>query len=167
VREQHLRHGEPCGCEPALPGLHQARLADGGAGLFLGNVLGRRRSSLSAPMPRPTAPGGHHDHLNVPWPGGRRAPRDGGDARGVELADTRCEHAGAEFDDDAPGLTRRGGGVHGAMVETGFVTSDMRVRAHGLRRKRMPRCDRAALARDAGCLSGSGRGIRRPCAAPG
>jgi len=97
-----LGDGERVGRKGSLPHLHEARLADGGAGLFFGNVFGlfRERERTHA---QADGSGGDHDHFGAG--GAKRGELRGevGNAGGVELADAGGEDAGAEFDDDTPG----------------------------------------------------------------
>ncbi len=108
VGEQDLGDGRAAGIEAALPGLHEQALADGGAGLFAGDVGGLFLESEAAHAEADGA-GGDDDDLD---PGVAQAGDAGGeraDALRIQLADTGGEHAGAELDDDAAGE----GGGHG------------------------------------------------------
>ena len=111
VREKHLRGGELVGVEGRLPHLHEARLADGGAGLLLGDLLGLAGETEGAHAEADGA-GGDHDHLGAARAQGGELGGDGLDAGRIQLADTGGEHAGAELDDDAAGRAGRGGEGH-------------------------------------------------------
>ena len=100
VGEEHLGDGERVRGEGGLPHLHEARLADGGAGLFFGNVFGflRERERTHAET---DGAGGDDDDLGARGAKGGKLRGEVGDAGGVELADAGSENAGAELDDDA------------------------------------------------------------------
>ena len=105
--EEHLGDGEAVRGEAGLPRLHEQRLADGGAGLFFGNLL-RFLGEAEPAHAEADGAGGDHDDLGAAGAERGDIRADGGDARGVELADAGGENAGAEFDDDAPGARVRG-----------------------------------------------------------
>jgi len=84
MREEHLRDGERVGREGSLPDLHEARLADGGAGLLFGDVLGLLREREGAHAEADRA-GRHDDDLGAGGAQGGELRGEVGDARGVEL----------------------------------------------------------------------------------
>ena len=98
--------GEAVGGEASLPRLHETRFADGGAGLFLGDLF-RFFEETERTHAEADGTGGDDDDFRAPGTERGDLSADGGDARGIELANTGGEDTGAEFDDDALG---RGGG---------------------------------------------------------
>ncbi len=106
--EEHLGDGDAVGFEAALPCLHEERLADGGTGLFAGELGGFFLEAEAAHAEADGA-GGHHDDFGAGEAEGGDLGGDGGDADGVQLADAGREHAGAELDDDALGGGSDGG----------------------------------------------------------
>lgn len=97
--KENLGGGDAVGVESALPVLHEERLADGGAGLFLGDFAGFAFEIETAHAEADGGRGDDDDAVAVFAEGGDLGA-EGGDAGSVEFADAGGEDAGAEFDDD-------------------------------------------------------------------
>ena len=97
--EENLGNGKAMGGETFLPHLHEARLTDCRAGLFLGDFLGflskPQRAHAEADRAR-----GNDNHLCAAGAEIGDFGADGGDACSVEQPNARSEDTGAEFDDD-------------------------------------------------------------------
>src|SRR5690606_4731554 len=116
--EQYLRDGEAVRGEALLPGLHEQGLADGGAGLFFGEVGGFALEAEAAHAEADRA-GGDDDDLDAVAAERGDAGGEGGDPFRIQLPDTGGEHAGAELDDDAPGFGAGGCGHGGGWARGG------------------------------------------------
>ena len=127
VREEDLRDVEAELGEEVFVSRHQPRLADGGAGLQLGEFLGPRLEAEHAHA-RTDRSGGDEDDLAA-------RPALGGDLRDkllhlrkVRLLPGVCEDAGAELDDEACDVfeNRR---THGEFVTEGQGRTKRKVRS--------------------------------------
>ena len=102
VREQHLRNDEAVPGEEFVVRRHEARLADGGAGLFFGEAGGTRFIAERAHA-RPDRPRSHQHN----FPAGFFQRRDLRDQLfqlgGINQLAAIGKNAGAEFDDETGG----------------------------------------------------------------
>ena len=89
----------PCGGKAFLVGLHEGSLADGGAGLQMGQV-GRPLAEVQLADAGADGPGADENHLPAPFPDAVELRRQRGDAPAVEHPLRVRQHVRADLHDD-------------------------------------------------------------------